>query len=389
MFRTGAFFMSRARDVANDVKSKRRLLVLCPYPIGIAAGQRLKFEQYYDGWRRDGWTVTVAPFMDVALWRVLYGHGHFLRKALGTAVGYFRRGRDLFRIPRYDLVYCHMYVTPLGGSLFERLARRLARRLVYDLEDNMLMKPDRAHQPNSLLSFIRSTGKTRFLVRSADHVITSSPFLNATCSEINQAKACTYITSSIDTDRFVPVNAYDNEDTVVIGWTGSFSTRAHLDLLRPVFEELARRRSYRLRVIGNFDYELPGVDLEVIRWSAEKEVEDLQAIDIGVYPLPPDEWVTGKSGLKAIQYMAFGIPCVATDVGTTPLIIQQGVNGLLVRTQQEWGGALERLIDDPALRRHLGEQARKDAVAKYSTQATASKYRDVLEGVMGSTARGC
>ena len=123
-----------------------------------------------------------------------------------------------------------------------------------------------------------------------------------------------------------------------------------------------RRRAFRLRVIGNFDYGLEGVDLEVIRWTAEREVEDLQAIDIGVYPLPLEDWVTGKSGLKAIQYMAFGIPCVATKVGTTPMLIRDGENGLLVRTRAEWVSALERLLDDPELRRRVGEQARRDAV---------------------------
>jgi len=150
-----------------------------------------------------------------------------------------------------------------------------------------------------------------------------------------------------------------------------------------VFQELARWRQFKLRVIGNFDYSLDGVDLEVVRWTAEREVEDLQAIDIGVYPLPLEEWVTGKSGLKAIQYMAFGIPCVATNVGTTPMLIRDGENGLLVRTEAEWLSALERLLDDPALRRRLGEQARKDAVANYSTQAVARDYRRVLASVVG------
>ena len=125
------------------------------------------------------------------------------------------------------------------------------------------------------------------------------------------------------------------------------------------------------------------MNLDVISWSAEQEVQDLQAIDIGVYPLPVDDWVSGKSGLKAIQYMAFGIPCVATNVGTTPLIIRDGENGLLVQTEAEWLDALERLIDDPHLRRRLGEQARRDAVAKYSTKAIAAEYRHVLASVMG------
>ena len=183
----------------------------------------------------------------------------------------------------------------------------------------------------------------------------------------------------MDTDRFQPATPYSNDKPVVIGWTGTFSSRVYLDLLRGVFQRLARRVPFKLRVIGNFDYDLPGVDLEVVRWSAEQEVAQLQALDIGVYPLPIDDWVLGKSGLKAIQYMAFALPCVATEVGTTPMLIRDGENGLLVRTEAEWEQALESLIRDPALRRRLGQAARRDAVARYSTHAIAAEYRKVIE----------
>jgi glycosyltransferase involved in cell wall biosynthesis len=364
--------------------SRKRILVLCPYPVGVAAGQRLKFEQYYDHWRRAGWEVDVAPFMDGNLWKVLYERGHFGAKFVGVFKGYARRLGDLFRIPSYDLVYCFMYAAPVGPSIFERLTRALAPKLVYDLEDNVMLGSDqggRAH-PNRLPRFLRGTGKYRYLTREADHVITSSPALNDRCLEINRARECTYITSSVDSERFVPANRYANDGPVTIGWTGTFSSRSYLDLLRPVFQRLARQREFRLRVIGNFDYELPGVDLEVIRWTAEREVEDLQGIDIGVYPLPLDEWVSGKSGLKAIQYMMMGLPCVATDIGTTPLIIRDRKNGLLVRTNEEWLNALRALIDQPDLRRKLGEKARRDAVGKYSVQAVAKEYQKVLERVL-------
>jgi L-malate glycosyltransferase len=291
------------------------------------------------------------------------------------------------RLRRFDLVYCLMYVTPVGTSSFEWLTRRLAKRLIYDLEDNVLIgQALKGKFPNPLLRLLKGSGKAKFLVRRADHVITSSPFLNTHCVELNEKRACTYISSSVDTDRFLPVNRYSNDARLVIGWTGTFSSSVYLDLLRPVFQELARRRAFRLRVIGNFDYSLEGVDLEVIRWTAEREVEDLQAIDIGVYPLPLEDWVTGKSGLKAIQYMAFGIPCVATEVGTTPMLIRDGENGLLVRTPEEWVSALERLLDDPDLRRRLGEQARQDAVDHYSMHAVARDYHRVLSSVMDDQA---
>jgi glycosyltransferase involved in cell wall biosynthesis len=369
----------------NDARRKR-LLVLCPFPHGVAAGQRLKYEQYFDDWRAQGWEIEISPFMDRAMWDIVYAPGNLAGKALGTVRGHLRRLRDLLRIRRYDLVYVFMWVTPFGTAIMERLVRSLARHLVFDVEDNVVLDSGASNQHlvNPVTRFLKGPGKARYLIRTADHVITSSPFLNDDCLKINARKACTYITSSIDTDRFQPATPYSNERRVTIGWTGTFSSKVYLDLLAGVFQQLARRVDFRLRVIGNFDYALPGVDLEVIRWSAEEEVAQLQALDIGVYPLPIDDWVLGKSGLKAIQYMAFGLPTVATEVGTTPRIIRDGENGLLVRTEAEWLDALERLVRDPALRRRLGEAARRDAVAKYSIKAVAAEYRRVLGSALES-----
>jgi glycosyltransferase involved in cell wall biosynthesis len=361
------------------------MLVLCPFPEEVAAAQRLKFEQYYDDWRAADWEVVPAPYMDMALWNVLYERGHYAAKLAGVVKGHLRRLRDLFRVGRYDLVYCHMYVTPVGTSLFERLIRVLAPKLILDVEDNVVAQVDRVggDHPNPLLRLLRGPGKYRYLIREADHVITSSPSLNDLCLALNRNGASTYISSSVDADRFLPANRYRNNGPLTIGWTGTFSSRPYLDLLRPVFQQLAKERDFRLRVIGNFDYELPGVELEVLRWSAEQEVDQLKAIDIGVYPLPFDDWVGGKSGLKAIQYMMLGLPCVATGVGTTPLIIRHEQNGLLAKSEAEWLDALRRLLDNPGLRRRLGEQARHDAVANYSVKAVAVDYRRVLASVMG------
>lgn len=368
---------------------KQRILVLCPYPQGVAAGQRLKYEQYLDDWRAMGFEVTVAPFMDRRLWAVLYQPGHIAAKLAGVARGHLRRMRDVFRVPFYDLVYIHMNVTPLGTTLFERLTRFLARGIVFDLEDNVIgAQGNSTRNPNPLLHFFKGAGKARYLVRVADGVVASSPMLADRCRIQNRNHASVYISSSIDTDRFVPATPYDDSRKVTIGWTGTFSTSPYLDLLKPVFRRLAERVDFRLKVIGNFDWTLDGVDLEVVRWSAKQEVSDLQALDIGVYPLAIDDWVIGKSGLKAIQYMAFGLPTVATEAGTTPDIIRDGENGLLVRSEDEWVDALERLVRDSALRRRLGEAARKDALAKYSTKAVAGEYRHVLTDVMGSTTNG-
>lgn len=363
------------------------MLILCPFPQGVAAGQRLKYEQYLDDWRDAGWDVTVSPFMDMAMWQVAYEPGHLGAKALGVLRGYLRRIADLFRIGRFDQIYVHQWVTPIGPPLFERLVRTFAPRLVFDLEDNILAgQRNSGKAPNPLGRLLKGRGKASFLIRTADHVIASSPELAERCRDLNTRGKATYISSSVDTGRFLPATSYTGSEGLTIGWTGTHSTQPMLDLLRPVFQQLAERRRFKLRVIGNFPYELPGIDLEVLRWNAEQEVEQLQGIDIGVYPLPLDDeaWVAGKSGLKAIQYMAFALPIVATAVGHTPKIIRHEHNGLLVRSEAEWLAALERLLDDPALRRRLGQQARRDAEEKYSVLTVAGEYRRVLNEEIGN-----
>jgi L-malate glycosyltransferase len=362
----------------------RRMLVICPFPQGEAAGQRLKYEQYLDRWRAEGWHVDVSPYMDKRMWDVVYTEGRFFAKLLGVLRGHCRRLMDIGRVSQYDLVYVFMWVTPLGTSVMERLFRLLSARLIFDVEDNVLVEQNlpKDQNPNWFVRLFKGTGKTHYLIKNADHVITSSPFLNDFCIVLNKYRSCTYVSSSVDTDVFVPAQAYSNNKTVTIGWTGTYSSRVFLDLLVPVWKKLAERTPFKLKVIGNFDYALDGINLEVVRWSKVNEVSDLQTLDIGVYPLPIDDWVLGKSGLKAIQYMAFGLPCVATNIGTTPLLIRHGENGILVKTEDEWVDALETLIRNPVLRKNIGEAARNAAVSSYSTQAIAAKYRGVINSVM-------
>jgi glycosyltransferase involved in cell wall biosynthesis len=362
------------------------MLVLCPYPIGVAAVQRFKFERFYDDWRRHGYEVTVSPFTSPALWKVLYTPGHYGTKAIHTIRGYLRRLADLFRIARYDVVFIHAWVTPFGSTLFERLTRKLARKIIYDLEDNLLAnyKDTAKEHPNPFLRFLKSRGKPVYLVENSDQVIVSTPFVSEAARQLNRHHAASYIGPSVDAEHFVPPQRRDTSGVPTIGWTGTFSSRSYLDLLRGVLQELARRVPYKLRVIGNFEYELPGVDLEVIQWTAEKEVEDLQGIDIGIYPLATGDWDLGKGGLKAIQYMTVEAPPVATHFGTNPMIIRHGETGFLVLTEDEWLTALETLVRDPELRQRMGRAARVDAVAKFSTQAIAGDYRNLLATVTGS-----
>lgn len=360
------------------------MLVICPFPQGVAAGQRLKYEQYFDEWRSKGWDIDISSFMDEKMWRVVYQRGKTGSKIVGTIRGHLRRLRDLSKIPNYDLVYIFMYVTPLLTNLMERSVRLLAKRVIYDIEDNIHIQQYSRLQtdPNPLIRFLKWPNKIKFLIRSADYVITSSPFLNIDCKRITTTGFCSYVSSSLDTEHYKPKLNYSNDKTIVIGWTGTYSSKKYLDLLKNVLIKLSKKVKFKLHIISNFKYDFPEIDLKVIDWNLETEIKDLQSFDIGLYPLPLDDWVHGKSGLKAIQYMALGIPCVATAIGTTPMLINDRVNGRLVITEEQWIDALEELVLDSNLRQTIGKQARLDTVAKYSLSAIGKTYDKILQNVM-------
>lgn len=364
------------------MSAARSVLILCPYPEGEAAGQRLKYEQYLDDWRAHGCRVTVSPFMDRALWRVAYVQGHGLAKASGVAKGYLRRLSDLFSLRDHDTVYVHMWVTPFGSTMFERLVRLLARRLIYDVEDNIVAPAPLAEDhPNPLLRWLKGRGKPRYLIREADEVIVASDFLAPAYAAINRNGRTDLIPPSLDTARFLPAKrpaSETNGGLVTVGWTGTFSSKRYLDMIAPILVDLARTERFRFRVIGNFEYALPGVDLEVLQWAREAEVAQLQGIDIGIYPLPDDEWAKGKAGLKIIQYHAVGLPCVASYAGISPMQIEEGVNGFLVRDEAEWRAAITRLLHNPALRRRMGMAGRAEAVRRYSRETIAQRYQAIL-----------
>ena len=360
----------------KDKVSSKKILVVCPYPVNSMAGQRLKYEQFIKYWEEENYIVDISPFMSWKLLSVAHKKGHLYTKITGTIRGLIKRVFEIPKLKQYDIIYLFMYVNPVGGPYLEKIYRKLSKKLVYDLEDNGFMKPNK-----EISQKLRSLEKTQFLVKTADHVITSSPALNDACVAINHFKKSTYISSSIDAERFTQVNQFTNDKKVVVGWTGTVTTQNFLDLLRPIFIELKKIRDFKLIVIGNFEYSFPEMDLEMIQWNADTEVRDLQKIDIGVYPLEINDWVLGKSGLKAIQYMTIGIPCVATDVSTVQQFIQHGETGFLVKTQKEWVNTLVTLIDNPELRRSIGTAARKTITSRFSKEVIKHQYLDILNSL--------
>jgi glycosyltransferase involved in cell wall biosynthesis len=167
----------------------------------------------------------------------------------------------------------------------------------------------------------------------------------------------------------------------VIGWSGSHSTLPHLDALRPVLQELSRRRPFRLLVVGSPEYRIQGVESSSRPWRAERELEDLHEMDIGIMPLPSDPWTSLRSHLKVRQYMGVGLPSVASPIGVNRGLIQHGVNGYLAASEDEWLWCLTRLLDDPELRCDMGSKARTTIEECCSGEIWAGTVLQILNRV--------
>ena len=355
---------------------KIKILFVCPFPFDVQAGQRLKFEPSYKIFRKKNYSIYTAPFFNIPTWNILYKKGFIIQKIYGTLIGYIKRIYQLFKLNSYDIIYIHMWITPFGGSFFESLFRFFSKKIVYDIEDNILII--RKNEINPISSFFKSPKKAEYLIKHADHIITSSPELNIRCQSISNKNNATYVSPTIDVKRYGPSKVHDQDNNIVIGWTGTVSSKQYLRIVEPVFQKLNKIKKFKFLVIGNFEYNLEGVNTETIYWSKENEINDLLKIDIGIYPLFDEEWVSGKSGLKALQYMALGIPSIATNVGNNVNIIENGKNGFLVKSSEDWYNTIIKLMDDSELRNQIGKEAIKTINESYTLETSSKKYLDIF-----------
>ena len=214
----------------------------------------------------------------------------------------------------------------------------------------------------------------------ASHVIVGNSYLADYARSFNDQ--VTIIPSTIDTTKYSIAPRESQAGVPVIGWTGSYSTVQYLNELKSTLQRLAAQQPFRLRVIGAPGYTMEGVNVEALPLNSEAEVEDLRPMDIGIMPLPDDRWTRGKCGLKALQYMALGIPAVCSPVGTNIKIVRDGKSGFLASTEERWIERLTQLLRSRELRRSMGEHGRSVVETEYSALVHAPRVYNIMKSVL-------
>ena len=356
-----------------------RVLVLTPYLYGTAPGPRTSIELWERVLGSAGISFEYAAFETERLHEILYSEGRVPRKAAEMLRGLGHRAALMADLDQFDAVLVYREAALIGPAVIERWVARRGKPIIYQLDDPLYV-PYRSPY-NGYLSYLRFFGKVRSIARMSRVVIVNSPQHVKFARQYN--RNVWEIPSVVDESRYSFKPRAVDGGTFRVGWTGSQSTSSNLQVIRDVLRTVARRPGVELEFVGADDFGMPDVPHRARRWRPETEVDDIRRFDIGLLPLPDNPWNRRKFYVKLIQYMALGVPPVATPLGANPFVIADGRTGFLADTQASWTERIDRLLDDSELRMRVGAAAAAEARAKYTLAANAERIVAAFRSAMG------
>ncbi len=366
-----------------------RVLALCTFP-EEAAATRFRVGQYVRPLAERGVEINIRPFLSAEQFRSLYAGSGVVSKVAGTARSIAKRAVELASSSKYDLLFVQREAMPFGPGIFERLFQTFGTLpMVLDLDDATYVRyvSPTYGRLGSALKFFSKTDK---LIDRSEMVICGNRYI-AEYAERRGGQSI-IIPTVADTDLFKPIE--NENETPVIGWIGTHSTFPFLEKLFPTLQQLARKHKFILRIVGSGrkDVSLDGIVVENLEWSISREVSDFQNLDIGLYPITVSEsasedWLAGKSGFKAVQYMAVGVPFVMSPVGVCGEMGDTGKTHFNADGGEDWYNHLDTLLSNRELRIEMGSQGRQYALDHFLLEKHAEVLANALKSVV-ETGRG-
>lgn len=334
----------------------------------------MRFYQYLPWLERAGISVVESPLFSDHYVRSLQSGQ---RRFDDIIRAYTRRVTFLLRRDSYDLIWIEKELFPWLPVWIERFLLSGSVPFVLDYDDAVFHYYDQHRNPLIRLMLGK---KHPSLMRSAALVVAGNDYL-AEYARASGAKFVEVLPTVVDLERYpnsISLRLYRNVPPVV-GWIGQRSTADFLHPYEELFRKLTSSGVARFVAIG-IDARAHGLTMDSVTWSEGGEAESIAGFDIGIMPLVDGSFERGKCGYKLIQYMACGLPVVASPVGVNRQIVEHGINGFLADSIEEWRVALDRLLADQNLRLRMGKAGREKVERIYTLQKTGPMLASLLHG---------
>ena len=355
-----------------------KILLLSRYD-RLGASTRLRTLQFIPYLESQGFQIDIKPLFSNSYLEA-FNSG---KSRIGKAVkGYFKRVRVLINLKQYDLIWLEKELFSYLPAIGERILSCFKIPYVVDYDDAIFHRYD-CHKFFPIRFFLGK--KIDVVMRKASAVIAGNRYL-AERAESAGAPRVEIIPTVIDIERYSLKTDYSKEVTIV--WIGSRTTTPYFANIVPIIqkgieEKRLSKENIKIVAVGAYEKMLEGLPVKIIPWKEEEEVFEIKKFDIGIMPLPDNKWERGKCGYKLIQYMACGLPVVASPVGINKEIIADGINGYLATTPEEWITAISNLAGDENLRKEMGLRGREFVEKNYTLQIQSPKLAAIFKDIIG------
>ena len=332
------------------------------------ASSRYRFLQYIPYLETAEFQCIVSPLFDNKYLNNLYSCKQ--NNLLNLFVYIIRRLSILVTTNKFDLLVLEKEIIPFAPAFLEQFLNLMRVPYIVDYDDAIFHQYD-CHTNPIVRTILRK--KIAVVMRNARLVIAGNNYI-AKYAQQAGAKQVEIIPTVIDISKYSLRESKKN-DVFKIVWIGSPSTYQHVEAILPA---LAKISNSKLLLIGAGKREFNQSWIEVRSWSEVSEIKDIQSADVGIMPLPDTAWARGKCGFKLIQYMACGLPVVASPVGVNADIVEHGKNGFLASSLDDWTRFLAHLQNDKVLRTNMGTYGRKKVETDYCLQVTAPRLVELF-----------
>lgn len=251
--------------------------------------------------------------------------------------------------------------------------RRHVKNYVFDFDDAIMMRDSSRRNRHSWQRLMRF----RRMTQNAQNVVAGNNYLGVWARKFNSQVEV--IPTSIELKDYAIEYSNAPKDTLTIGWIGTKSNLMYLQTVVPALSRVAQKfPNAQLKIVADDFLDVPQMRVEKKLWKLEDEVCDVQSFDIGIMPLPDDEWTRGKCALKILQSFAASVPVACSPVGANLDVVENGANGFFATSENEWATRLEELLRDAILRRKMGADGRRKVEIEYSIEANAPRFMQSL-----------